>query len=157
MKEVKKETKREVIDVRTLYVANDGTEFINEEECAKYEQTALCVLTSRVMTLVEGRANSAWELMGGEDEHKVIAIRIANEKDADTFLQWLFLEHPWLLKDSYKERKKEIETIVRDAYTSKDVILIGINYDGDYYFINSRKNIIDNLNKLSTDNKDTEK
>lgn len=148
MKEIKEELKREVVDTYIHWEAVDGTVFEQKEECEKYEKSALGMLRGKINKLIVGKADNAWDLMGGNEDSSVVAILLAKEKDADTFLQWLYLECSWLLNDTMKERKEEIETTVRDAYNSKDVILMGINYDGDYYFINSRKNIIDNLNRL---------
>lgn len=148
MKEIKEEIKREVVDTHTHWEAVDGTVFEQKEECEKYEKSALGMLRGKVNELIVGEAADAWDLMGGNEDSSVVAILLAKEKDADTFLQWLYLECPWLLNDTMKKRKEEIEATVRDVYTNKDVILMGMNCDGDYYFINSRKNIIDNLNKL---------
>ena len=47
MKEIKEETKREVVDVNIYYEAVDGTKFTNKEECVKYEDTVCCVLMAR--------------------------------------------------------------------------------------------------------------
>lgn len=48
MKKVVKETKKEITDRITVYVANDGTEFTREEECQQYEDSALGVLYSKL-------------------------------------------------------------------------------------------------------------
>lgn len=148
MKEIKEEIKREVVDTYIHWEAVDGTQFVQKEECEKYEKSALGMLRGKINKLIVGEAEDAWDLMGGNEDSSVVAILLAKEKDADTFLQWLYLECSWLLNDTMKERREKIEATVRDAYISKDVILMGINCDGDYYFIDSRKNIIDNLKNL---------
>jgi hypothetical protein len=37
------------------------------------------------------------------------------------------------------------------AYKENDILIFGVNCDGEYYFINSRANIIDNLLNLKED------
>lgn len=148
MKEIKEELKREVVDTYIHWEAVDGTVFEQKEECEKYEKSALGMLRGKINKLIVGEVEDAWDLMGGNEDSSVVAILLAKEKDADTFLQWLYLECSWLLNDAMKERREKIEATVRDAYINKDVVLIGINCDGDYYFIDSRKNIIDNLKNL---------
>lgn len=146
MKEIKEEIQK--TSVYTYYEATDGTVFPNKEECEKYEKSALGVLSTKVSKLKVGDKYDAWDMMGGIDDHFVVAFKLNNKADADTLLQFLYLVNPWLLEEHRKERKKEIEETVNIAAQRKDVILFGINCDNEYYFINSRQNIIDNLNNL---------
>ena len=147
MKEITKECTH--VEKYTVYEAVDGTEFTNQEECKKYEESALGVARGKVQPLFVSTSNDAWTLMGGCDDHKVIAVKFKDTTDVDTFLQWLYLECPWYLNEHHRERKAVVESIVRTTYNNReDVILIGKNCDGEYYFINSRQNIIDNLMTL---------
>ena len=139
----------------TVFRAMDGTEFYDSQECRKYEESALAVARVRIQELFTGEGKDVWSLMGGMDDHEIIAVKLNNTTDTNTFLQWLYLEHPWYLDDVHKERRTEVEAIIRSARSSGDVILIGKNCEGDYYFINSRQNIIDNL--MSLDSKEAEK
>ena len=152
MKEITKE--RTNVEKYKVYEAVDGTEFNTLEECVKYENSALAVARGKIQSLIISDGNDAWSLMGGCNNHEVIAIKLWNSTDTDAFLQWLYLENPWYLSDSYKERKAEVEAIVRIAFDRKDVILLGINCDGNYYFINSRQNIINNLMALDKEKED---
>ena len=153
MKEITKE--RTITEKYTLYEAFDGQEFTDRKECQKYEESALGVARGKVQNLFVSTGNDAWTLMGGCDDNEVVAVKLENSTDIDTFLQWLYLECPWYLDDLRRERKAEVESIVRIAFDRKDVILMGRNCDGDYYFINSRQNIIDNL--MALDKKEEEK
>ena len=153
MKEITKE--RTVTEKYTVYEAFDGQEFTDGKECLKYEESALGVARGKVQPLFVSIGNDAWTLMGGCDDHEIVAVKFEDITEMDTFLQWLYLECPWYLNAIHKERKAEVEAIVRIAFNRKDVILLGRNCDGDYYFINSRQNIIDNLNTL--DKKEVDK
>jgi len=153
MKEVIKE--RTKVEKYTVYEAVDGTVFADKEECGKYENSALAVARGKVQPLFVSTNNDAWTLMGGCDDHEIIAVKFEDITEVDTFLQWLYLECPWYLNDIHKERKAEVDSIVRTAYNRNDVILMGKNCEGDYYFINSRQNIIDNL--MTLDKKEEKK
>ena len=146
MKEITKE--RTKVEKYTVYQASDGAEFINYEECKKYEDSALGVVRGNVAKLIVGRTDSAWELMGGNDDNSVIAVKMNCVADVDLVKQLFLLEHPYYDSDERKEAKQKKFDIIEDAYNNNDVVLFGINCDGDYYFINSRLNIISNLNSL---------
>ena len=146
MKEVIKE--RTHVEKYKVYQAPDGTEFMNYEECRKYEDSALGVVRSNVAKLIVGRTDDAWELMGGNDDNSVIAVKMNCVADVDLVKQLFLLEHPYYNSDERKEAKQKKFDVIEDAYNNNDVVLFGINCDGDYYFINSRLNIISNLNSL---------
>ena len=153
MKEITKE--RVYKEKYTAYEAFDGQEFTDAKECAKYEESALGVARGKVKPLFVSTGKDAWTLMGGCDDHEIVAVKFKDITEMDTFLQWLYLESPWYLREEQKERKAEVESIVRTAYNRNDAILMGKNCEGNYYFINSRQNIIDNL--MALDKKEEDK
>ena len=146
MKEVVKE--RTHVEKYKVYQAPDGTEFMNYEECRKYEDSALGVVRGNVAKLIVGRSNDAWNLMGGDSDNSILAIKMNNVADVDLVKQLFLLEHPYYNEDERKELKQEKFAIIENAYSNNDVVLFGVNCDGAYYFINSRLNIINNLNNL---------
>lgn len=128
-----------------VYKAFDGQEFTDKKECQKYEESALGVLRSRMLSCIVNKDFDAWTLMGGVDDNIVVAVKLNNEKDLMHFFQWLWVECPWYLNKTHEKRKKEVEEAINTAYQNKDLILLSQNYEGNYYFINSRQNIINNL------------
>ena len=58
------------------------------------------------------------------------------------------MENPYLNCDVKTDLRNKKIRIIEKALQDKDVVLFGINCDGDYYFINSRQNIINNLRDL---------
>ena len=152
MKEVTKE--RTNIERYIVYQAIDGTEFTSKEECRKYEDSARGVLLHKLRDCIYTTEIDAWSLMGGMDDNKVVGFKLSKETK-DTFTHFLLLECPWYLHEGQENRKEVVLKIVEDAVKSKDLILMGTNCDGDYYFINSRQNIIDNL--MNFDRKEEEK
>ena len=142
-----KEIKVKVENTYIKYQAVDGTVFDNKEECDKYEKSAKGVIFGKLKKLIVNDEYDAWTLLGGYEETTIIAVKLKVPSDKDTLLQALFLENSWLLSGSEGavKRKTEIESIVEQAYKAKDVVLLGQNCDGEYYVINSRQNIINNL------------
>jgi len=143
-----KKLEKDLITKYTVFQAVDGTEFPQKEECEKYEASALGVLRGKIKKLIACEPKDAWTLMGGYDDHQVIAIKPQIEADVDTILQWYYLEHPYILENHRKSEKENFEEVITEAWKNDDVVLFGINYEKEYYFINSRKNIINNLNSL---------
>ena len=141
-----KEVKKERTENYTVYQAVDGTEFHEKSECEKYERSAHGVLRARITKLTTGREN-AWDLMGGMEDHDIIGVKMTTGSDLKDIQQFLVLENSYYSFD----KTKEIFDIMEKAYNNNDILLFGINCDGDYYFINSRQNIIDNLNILKQD------
>lgn len=136
------------VDKYTRYKAADGTVFTTAGECQKYEETAKCVIRGKLQKCITKKDIDAWDLMGGYEDNSVTSFKLSTKSDVDSFMQLLCLESPYYLRENGKERYEQIKEIVEDAFTNGDVLLVGQNCDGDYYFINSRQNIINNLKSL---------
>lgn len=143
-----KKLEKDLITKYTVFQAIDGTEFSQKEECVKYEESALGVLNGKIKRLIVCEPKDAWALMGGYDDHQVIAVKPQTEADVDIILQWYYLEHPYILENNRKVERENFEEVIIEAWKNDDIVLFGINYEKEYYFINSRKNIINNLNSL---------
>lgn len=138
-----KEVTKEKIQKYTVYEALDGTQFSDRAECEKYEQSAKGVIRARIAKLTVGKANE-WNLLAGCDEHEVVGIKMQTDRDIEYVKQFFMMECSW-----YGEvRTKEIFDVMEEAYDNDDIVLFGINCDGDYYWINSRQNIVNNLMNL---------
>jgi len=154
MKEIKEEIKREITDIHISYEAFDGTKFNNKEECVKYEDTAICVLKAKLRPLIVTEEFDAWEIMGGYEDHTIFGLNLPTPDDADALKHWLLLDRYYLNKDEYKERKDKLFAKIDSAIG--DICIMGIDCEGDWYVINSRKNIIDNLTNLDKKGNDSE-
>ena len=150
-----KEVIKERVQKYRVYEALDGTEFNDKAECEKYDESAKGVLMARIAKLIVGKGD-AWDIMGGYEDHDVVGFKMQNALDLEALKQFLLLECPWYNRDDHTESKEEIFGIMEKAYDNDDVILLGINCDGNYYWINSRQNIIDNMMNLgkSSDSQD---
>ena len=136
------------IEKYTVYQAVDGTEFDNREECEKYDNSAQGVLRGRLKPLIVNDKWNGWDLMGGNEDSQVIAVKVPHESDIDIVLQNYYLDQPWILQETHTSKKEKLVNTVNQAYKEQDVILFGINCDDCLYLIDIRNNIIDRLNKL---------
>jgi hypothetical protein len=145
MKEVQVETK----SFKTIYRAIDGTDFTNKEDCEQYEQSARGVIMGRFKRLVIAETDE-WELLKGDDEHGVYALKIESQTDIDIVLQAYYLDNPYMLKDDENRAKyrKRYESLCDRAYKEKDLLLMGTNCDGELYFLDTRNAFIERLNNL---------
>ena len=54
----------------TLYISFDNVEFINEEECKRYEESACGMLLSKLMECEINRGNE-YDFFDGNDENQI--------------------------------------------------------------------------------------
>ena len=144
MKEIKKEIIRK--DYTYQYESFDGNLFDTKEECEKYEKSAEGVLKLKFQDLIVAKED-AWDLMRGYEGNDVIGVKLTKEEDKDTVLQLYLFLNPHLLNDSerYKEYLEQYKSYINEAYENKDLLLMGINCEGDYYFIGPRNKFVENL------------
>ena len=146
MKEIQK--KREVFD--TWYQATDGTEFRTREECEKYEQTAHAVVRQKFLKLVIADKTEYDFFHVGSDDTTIYAVKMDSQEEADTVLQLYFLDNPYVLRDEEnpKKYKEEALNMVNTAYQEQDILFVGENYEGEIFLINTRANIIEDLQMI---------
>lgn len=147
MKVINKE--RTVTD--TYYEAIDGTQFRTREECEKYDTTAGAVLRQRFLKLVI-KKTTEYNFFGvGSDEDIVYAVKMETEADMNAVLQLYYTDNSWILNkedDTANEYKERAFNMVNTAFTENDILFVGENYDGEIHLINTRANIIEDLQKI---------
>ena len=146
MKEITKE--RTKVEKYVVYQAVDGTEFNSKEDCEAYDNSAKGVLRGKLKALIVNNEYNGWDLMGGNEDSAIIAVKVPTEADIDIVLQNYYLDQSWILKDGREEFRNKVILAVNQAYREQDVILFGINCDNDLYLIDTRNNIINRLNNL---------
>lgn len=141
MKEVTEE--RKVLDI--LYEAVDGTRFGFREECLRYEESAKGVLKARFMKLVEYSDSEDNILSISSDGNTLYGVKLKEEKDKDTVLQLYLLDHPHLLKEKDNKWVNRAKDLIEFAYKEKDILLVGEDYNGNFFIADCCKNIVDRL------------
>ena len=153
MREIRKET----VTPYTVYEAVDGTEFRDRAECERYENSARGVLRGKLKKITLDDAHNCWDVMGGEEEHVCLALAPKTQEDVDVILQNYYLDNNWILADDSKSYREKREKAVQEAFENKDVVLFGLNDEDNMYYINTRQNIINNLNNLGKKEEQSDK
>ena len=149
MKEIKKE--RVTTTYETFYVANDGTEFTNPDECRKYDESAAGVLNAmlRKFTVKSGTEYSIFDL--GSDDNSVEILSPAAEDDKKTILQLYLLKNPHLNDKEHAHYVENASKLIDRAIAEKDYLLVGRGYDDSAFWFygtrNSMKEQIDSFCK----------
>lgn len=153
-----KEIKKTIESYKFIYVAVDGTEFEDKEECRKYEQSAKGVLLAKFMPLVL-KHKTEFEIFGaGNDDSYISIVKLESQADADIVLQLYCLNNPYITKDDRKKDLEEISSRIRKAAEEKDCIFIGHGYEGDdFWFTGTKNEHINCLNRICQPEKPEEK
>lgn len=144
-----KEIKKTIESYKYVYVAIDGTEFEDKEECRKYELSARGVLMAKFLPLVL-KQKTEFQIFGaGNDDSMISIVKLESQADADIVLQLYLLNNNYMAKD---DRKKDLEAIasrINRAAEEKDCIFIGHGYEGDdFWFAGTKNEHINGLNKI---------
>lgn len=146
MNEIKKEIIKK--EYTYQYESFDGNLFDTKDECEKYEKSAEGVLKLKFQELIVAK-DDAWDLMRGYEDNDVIGLKLTKEEDKDTVLQLYLFLNPYYTKDEISDTHKEwlerYRSYINEAFENKDLLLMGINCEGDYYFIGPRNKFVENL------------
>lgn len=134
-----------------VYQAVDGTEFDNVEECLQYERSAQGMLKAKLKKYIVWEGNE-YDLWRNDTEYNTVAVELKTQEAVDTLLHIYYLQHSYLLLDEHKKRREVFEALVDETFKNKDLLILGINCDNEYYYIDSRNNIVSRL--LNLDKKD---
>lgn len=147
-----KKIQKERVSYYDSYQAIDGSEFLTEEECVKYEKSAYGVLNARYKKLVINSNDeySVFEAVG-MDDHTTELVKVSSQADADTVLQMYYLVNPHILSDDnlrYKEYRDRAIKLVSEALASDGLLLIGrgFEYDDSFWIIGTPKSFQEKLN-----------
>lgn len=124
MKKIEREiTTKELVG----YEAFDGTMFQSEEECSKYEGSAVGVLIGRIMkfTVKKGAEYDIFDGIGCSDTEVYVA-RPRDEKDIDTIKQL------YELRGYAKDKEEYYRALKLDEQVGK-IIFVSVGYDGDMW------------------------
>lgn len=137
----KNEIKRTVEElVRVEYIAEDGRVFRNEEECKKYEESALFAVSSTLERLSTDKTEVGELIQYGWDERLDI-FNIKNEKDLENLRKYLYLklsncgysESYW--KCCFTAESEYQKQYVFDNVTPGHEVIIFWNYEEDGFTV----------------------
>lgn len=114
MKEIKKEIKREIVDIHTSYEAADGTIFTDKKECEKYENSAAAMLLAKLVECeVARQMDTDWFDDSGDNEYRTVLP--TTQEHIDTLNQLFFIYNG---RDKHEQKfsKKDIGRFVLVGY-----------------------------------------
>lgn len=102
-----KEEIREKIGTETIYIAYDGTEFKDKEQCKKYEDSAKCALLYKYKPYVI-KTITEYDLFGvGSEEYEYDLFNLQYSWQIDLLIQLDFLNYN--RGEEYEELRKKLD------------------------------------------------
>lgn len=138
----KKEIKRTIEEVvRVEYVAEDGEIFYSEEECKKYEESALFAIKKQLKRLNK-EFISINDLIGeGCDEDGVEIFDVQTDKDLENLRRYLYLQarkngaNDKTIEDMFRSKDGLRKDYVFENVTKGHEVIICWSYDHDWFWV----------------------
>ena len=130
----------EEVLVRVEYVAEDGTVFRDKEECAKYEESALFSVSSKLKRLTT-KWTSHYDLFEHCDEYELEIFDVQTEEDLENLRRYLYLKATKngasenYIKDAFTPTDISRKNFVFDGVTIGHEVLIFWGYDADWFWV----------------------
>lgn len=138
----RKEIKRTVEEVvRVEYVAEDGQVFRNEEECRKYEESALFVVSKELKRLNVKDISIYDILEEGCEEMMVEIFDVQTDDDLKNLKKYLYLKamkngaSEKYLENNFVAENENRKDYVFEGVTKGHEVIIWWNYDMDGFWV----------------------
>lgn len=136
------EIKRTIEEVvRVEYIAEDGQVFYNEEECKKYEESALFAVSSKLKKLNK-KFTGIYELIeNGCEEDELEIFDVQTEADLDNLRRYLYLRamkhgaSDKTIRECFTSEDGKRSDYVFDSVTIGHEVLIFWSYDNDWFWV----------------------
>jgi len=135
-----KEFKREVVDY--IYVAVDGAEFSNKDQCVEYEKSARCAVEARYHQLVVKKLTEYDILHFGCDENVVEVVEIKDDNDKE------IVTRLYAHINGYQRSNEYVQNFYNRLETGKVFIDRGYDYE-DIWYIGSLEKIFSDIKKAA--------
>jgi hypothetical protein len=125
--------------VRVEYIAEDGQVFYNEEECKKYEESALFAVSKQLKRLNEEYLSVYDLLDDGSEECEVEVFDVQTDKDLENLRRYLYLKakkngaNEKYINECFTDEKRS--EFVFDGVTKGHEVIIWWNYDSDHFLV----------------------
>ena len=129
MKEIKKEIIRK--EYQTVYIATDGSEFYDKNECEKYEKSAMGVVSSRYKEFVVKSTTEEGLTKCGSGDYIIEVVKLTEYSDIDIVVQLYCL----LFSTNDNEQITKIRELCKQAVRTGDLLLICRGYDYDNFWV----------------------
>lgn len=117
------------------YIANDGTQFKDKQECRKYEESAQGVLMAKYMDYVVKQTTED-DIYGCGSEDYCMDVVQVKDVNAITIISQLFiLFNPQYNGSNNLDYLSKLHKKLDKALDDEDYIFIGRGYQGDEFWI----------------------
>ena len=149
----KKQVERIRKSYETIYVANDGNEFYSEDECRKYEMSALGVVSEKYKRLVKSTTTSYDLFNTGTEDDTIDIVRISTDADKDVVLQYLFICEGAKDEEERNRISKKAIPFLDKAMETNDFLLV---YSGVWditvtYIVGTYNGVVERMSKAVED------
>lgn len=142
--------KRECVEYYDVFVAADGTEFENADECKKYEQSALGVLNIKYKKLIVKESTEDGILDIGSCDNSVEVLKPVTQADADLIMQMYILINPHVKESCYADCVPYAQNIVQRAINENDYVIVGRGYNNDeFWFYGTCNSLKEHIDKFA--------
>ena len=127
--------------VRTEYIAEDGEVFRSEEECKKYEESALFTVSKQLKRLTNKFLSHNDIHDSGCDDEEVEIFDVQTGKDLENLKKYLYLKASkngateGSIKKCFTSEDGKRNDYVFDNVTIGHEVLIFWNYDYDWFWV----------------------
>lgn len=132
---------KQVVEKYEVFIANDGTEFKDKEECKKYEESALGVLSAKYHPLVVGTTTEECIYNAGNGDNTIAIVKVSTDEDADLMLQMFFMFNEYYRNKFNKGDKgavakvEEVKRHINAAKESGEPLIVDRGYDEDDFWV----------------------
>lgn len=134
-----KEIVEQVIEVQ--YIAEDGQVFANEEECRKYEESALFAVSSKLKRLTTEYTTMYQLYEDGSDDCELEIFDVQTESDLENLKRYLYLKsiqngaNDERIKSCFTSIDGQRSDFVFDNVTAGHEVLVFWGYDNDWFWV----------------------
>lgn len=149
--------------VRVEYIAEDGTVFYNEEECKKYEESALFAVSNKLKRLTNKWTNQQDFNGNNYEEDELEIFDVQTDEDLENLRRYLYLKamkngaSENSIKDCFTSKNGNRTNYVFDNVTIGHEVLIFWSYENDWFWVYKNGSldgyfswVRDNYNKIIT-------
>jgi len=141
-----KTIQKERVSHYEMYIANDGTEFDDRDECKKYDESAAGVLSAMLQKIVVKESNEERLFDFGCSDNLVQVLAPTSEEDKKTILQLYLLKNSLLDDEECNHYVERASKLIDRAIKEKDYLLVGRGYDWDgFWFYGTRHSMQEQL------------
>lgn len=127
--------------VRVEYIAEDGTVFYNEEECKKYEESALFVVSKKIKRLNREWISEYALIEAGSDENELEIFDVQTQEDLDNLKRYLYLKaikngaKDKYIQEAFTSIDGKRDNFVFDNVTYGHEVMVFWSYDNDWFWV----------------------